>query len=119
MNRAGVLLDTGPLRKTLFSRFKLNEGKLAGSKKALLIAATKVRTGERVMFSNRDVFDHKRGERRNDVFIGITADRILASCSIPLVYPWTYDAETQSYYWDGALIANTPLGAAIDLMAVM
>ena len=110
------LLDTGPLRKTLFTRFNLDEGELAASKKALLIAATKVRTGERVLFSNRDVFDHKRGEPRPDVFTGITADRILASCSIPLVYPWTFDAGTESFYWDGALVANTPLGAAIDLM---
>jgi NTE family protein len=110
------LLDTGPLRKTLFTRFGLNEEKLAASEKALLIAATKVRTGERVLFSNQKVFDHKRGEHRNDVFTGITADRILASCSIPLVYPWTFDAGTESFYWDGALVANTPLGAAIDLM---
>ena len=110
------LLDTGPLRKTLFTRFGLDEGKLASSEKALLIAATKVRTGERVLFSNRDVFDHKRGERRHDVFTGITADRILASCSIPLVYPWTFDPGTQSIYWDGALVANTPLGVAIDMM---
>jgi NTE family protein len=50
------------------------------------------------------------------VFTGITADRILASCSIPLVYPWTFDPGTESFYWDGALVANTPLGAAIDLM---
>jgi len=62
------------------------------------------------------VMDHKRGEMRRDVFSGITADRILASCSIPLVYPWTFDAETESFYWDGALVANTPLGAAIDMM---
>ena len=110
------LLDTGPLRKTLFSRFGLDEGRLAASEKALVIAATKVRTGERVLFSNRDVFDHKRGELRRDVFTGINADRILASCSIPLVYPWTFDAGTESFYWDGALVANTPLGAAIDLM---
>ena len=110
------LLDTGPLRKTLFSRFGLDEGRLAASEKALVIAATKVRTGERVLFSNRDVFDHRRGELRRDVFTGITADRILASCSIPLVYPWTFDAGTESFYWDGALVANTPLGAAIDLM---
>jgi NTE family protein len=41
-------------------------------------------------------------------------DRILASCSIPLIYPWTYDRETQAYYWDGAVVANTPLGAALD-----
>jgi NTE family protein len=110
------LLDTGPLRKTLFNRFRLNEEKLAASEKALLIAATKVRTGERVLFSNREVMDHKRGEMRQDVYPGITADRILASCSIPLVYPWTFDPGTDSFYWDGALVANTPLGPAIDMM---
>jgi NTE family protein len=110
------LLDTGPLRKTLFTRFGLDEEKLAASEKSLLIAATKVRTGERVMFSNRAVMDYKRRELRRDVFTGITADRILASCSIPLVYPWTFDPDTDSFYWDGALVANTPLGAAIDMM---
>jgi NTE family protein len=110
------LLDTGPLRKTLFTRFGLDEEKLARSEKALLIAATKVRTGERVLFSNRDVKDQKRGKLRQDVFTGITADRILASCSIPLVYPWTFDPGTEAFYWDGALVANTPLGAAIDMM---
>ncbi|HEX5808076.1 MAG TPA: patatin-like phospholipase family protein [Anaerolineales bacterium] len=110
------LLDTGPLRKTLFTRFELDEEKLARSEKALLIAATKVRTGERVLFSNRDVKDQKRGKLRQDVFTGITADRILASCSIPLVYPWTFDPGTEAFYWDGALVANTPLGAAIDMM---
>ena len=110
------LLDTGPLRKTLFTRFGLDEEKLAASTKSLLIAATKVRTGERILFSNREVKDQKRRERRRDVFTGITADRILASCSIPLVYPWTFDPGTESYYWDGALVANTPLGAAIDMM---
>ncbi len=110
------LLDTGPLRKTLFTRFGLDEEKLAASEKSLLIAATKVRTGERVLFSNRNVMDYKRGEMRNDVYPGITADRILASCSIPLVYPWTFDPGTDSFYWDGALVANTPLGASIDMM---
>ena len=110
------LLDTGPLRKTLFTRFGFDEERLAASEKALLIAATKVRTGERVLFSNRDVMDHKRGELRRDVVSGINADRILASCSIPLVYPWTFDGGTDAFYWDGALVANTPLGAAIDMM---
>src|ERR1044071_3492881 len=73
------LLDTGPLRKTLFNRFGLDEARLAVSEKSLLIAATKVRTGERVLFSNRDVMDHKRGAMRQDVYSGITVDRILAS----------------------------------------
>lgn len=110
------LLDTGPLRKTLFTRFGLDEENLARSEKALLIAATKVQTGERVLFSNREVRDQKRGMLRRDVYTGITADRILASCSIPLVYPWTFDPGTECLYWDGALVANTPLGAAIDMM---
>ncbi|HSL28328.1 MAG TPA: patatin-like phospholipase family protein [Anaerolineales bacterium] len=110
------LLDTGPLRKTLLTRFGLREEKLAASEKSLLIAATKVRTGERVLFSNREVMDQRRRKPRHDVFTGITVDRILASCSIPLVYPWTFDRETDAYYWDGALVANTPVGAAIDMM---
>jgi NTE family protein len=60
--------------------------------------------------------DQKRGGVRQDVYKGITPNRILASCSIPLVYPWTFDPGTDSYYWDGALVANTPLGVAIDMM---
>ena len=115
------LLDTGPLRRTLQARFGIDEQKLEKSEKGLLIAATKVRTGERVLFSNRPVKDHKRDDKdqpkdRPDVFIGITIERILASCSIPLVYPWTYDEKTAAFYWDGALVANTPLGPAIDMM---
>ena len=110
------LLDTGPLRKSLFTKFNLDEQKLADSAKALLIAATNVQTGERMMFSNREVYRRDTGEARRDVASGITADRILASCSIPLVYPWTFDPETNAFYWDGAVVANTPLGAALDVM---
>jgi NTE family protein len=110
------LLDTGPLRKTLYERFGFDEQKLAESAKALLIAATNVQTGERMMFSNREVYRRDTGEARQDVATGITADRILASCSIPLVYPWTFDPDTNAFYWDGAVVANTPLGAALDVM---
>jgi NTE family protein len=110
------LLDTGPLKETLVSRFKFDEQKLAASSTDLLIAATKVQTGERVLFSNRKVLDPKSGLERSDVHLRITRERILASCSIPLVYPWTEDQETNALYWDGALVANTPLGAALDLM---
>ena len=111
------LLDTGPLRNTLHTRFGFDEQKLAEeSAKALLIAATNVQTGERMMFSNREVYRRDTGEARRDATTGITADRILASCSIPLVYPWTFDPETNAFYWDGAVVANTPLGAALDVM---
>lgn len=110
------LLDTGPLRKTLHARFRFDPQKVAESPKTLLIAATNVQTGERMMFSNREIRRRDTGEARRDVSTGISADRILASCSIPLVYPWTFDAPTNAFYWDGALVANTPIGAALDVM---
>lgn len=108
------LLDTGPLRRTLLTRMKFDEQKVAQSEKALLIAATNIQTGERTMFSNRPILRRETGEVRSDIFPGIGVDRILASCSIPLVYPWTFDAETNAFYWDGAVVANTPLGSAFD-----
>ena len=110
------LLDTGPLLQTLQTKFEINEQILADRPGTLMITATNVQTGERVIFSNKAIYQHKDGnfELRPDVYKGITLRRIIASCSIPLVYPWTYDTETNAYYWDGALVANTPIGAALD-----
>ncbi len=108
------LLDTGPLRQTLVQRLKIDEKRLAGSDRTLLITATNVKTGERVIFSNQPIRKRGTGEPRQDIYTGISINRIVASCSIPLVYPWTYDRETDAYYWDGAVVANTPLGAALD-----
>ena len=76
-----------------------------------------MQTGERVIFSNRTIYHRRKSETRRDVIPGITVDRILASCCIPLIYPWTYDRETQAFYWDGAVVANTPLGAALDAVS--
>jgi NTE family protein len=39
----------------------------------------------------------------------------MASSSIPTVYPWT-EIDGRKY-WDGAVLANTPLGPVIDLAA--
>lgn len=108
------LLDTGPLLQTLQQRFELDPAALARRKEVLLITATNVQTGERVIFSNRPIYRRGSGEQRPDVIPGIDLNRIIASCSIPLLYPWTYDDETRSVYWDGAIVANTPMGAALD-----
>ncbi len=110
------LLDTGPLLQTLQTKFQINEQILSDRPGTLMITATNVQTGERAIFSNKAIYRHKDGnyELRPDVYKGITLRRIIASCSIPLVYPWTYDTETDAYYWDGALVANTPIGAALD-----
>ncbi len=111
------LLDTGPLLQTLQTKFTLDETKLAARPQTLLITATNVQTGERTIFSNHPIFRRETGEQRKDVIAGISLRRIIASCSIPLVYPWTYDAETDAFYWDGAVVANTPLGAALDAVS--
>jgi NTE family protein len=117
IGRWSNLLDTGPLRDTLVSRLKLDPQKIADSDKTLLINATRVHTGEQVVFSNREIISRKTGQPRDNVIKGITINRILASCSIPLIYPWTRDEgdeDGEACYWDGAMVANTPLGAALD-----
>jgi NTE family protein len=100
VGRWSNLLDTGPLHQTLINRLKLDELKIAASEKILVISATNVLTGEGAIFSNRAPSK-------------ITTRRIIASCSIPMVYPWTRDADGE-LYWDGAVVANTPLGPAFD-----
>jgi len=44
--------------------------------------------------------------------VDITLDHILASCSIPMIYPPTKIDDVA--FWDGGTVANTPLGPAID-----
>ncbi len=90
------IYDTSPWRKTLH-RF-IDFDALARTDKRVLIAATEIETGQLRIFDNRETT--------------FTPDHILASCSIPLVYPWTRVAG--HHYWDGAVMANTPLGGAID-----
>ncbi|MCI0712787.1 MAG: patatin-like phospholipase family protein [Chloroflexi bacterium] len=109
IGRWSNLLDTGPLLESLVTRLGLDEDKINNSDKLLLIEATNIRTGEEVTFCNRkDDVDHDISLKE-----GITLRRILASCSIPLIYPWTYDTDGE-VYWDGAIVANTPLGDALD-----
>ena len=114
IGRWSNLLDTGPLHQTLTDRLGIDTEKLAASDKVLLISATNVRTGEGVTFSNKPIRD--QGLSDSSVRVGITVKRIIASCSIPMVYPWTKDDDGE-VYWDGALVANTPLGAAFDAAA--
>ncbi len=106
------LLDTAPLYKTLTERLGLDEQAIAKSDKTLFINATNVRTGEGVVFCNRSLYSRmSTGTTR--LKSDITIRRIIASCSIPLVYPWTIDTDGE-IYWDGAVVSNTPLGSAFD-----
>ncbi len=106
------LLDTGPLAQTLKNKLQLDTDTITNSAIKLLISATNVRTGEGMVFSNKSVIDRDTGQPRAGVRSPINIQRIIASCSIPMVYPWTeVDGET---YWDGAVVANTPLGPVMD-----
>ncbi|NJL92802.1 MAG: hypothetical protein HC915_03295 [Anaerolineae bacterium] len=113
IGRWSNLLDTGPLHETLANRLKIDPQKLAASPTTLLISATNIRTGEGVTFSNHPMRRAQDGAPMPHIREGITVKRIIASCSIPMVYPWTRDDDGE-VYWDGALVANTPLGAAFD-----
>ena len=113
IGRWSNLLDTGPLYRTLITRLRLDEAAINASATALLISATDVQTGEGMVFSSRPV-TRRTGEPNPHVRTPITLRRIIASCSIPMVYPWTRDTDG-AVYWDGAVVANTPLGPAFDV----
>jgi NTE family protein len=88
------LLDTSIWEQTLERQISFH--KVRTSPILLRVAATEVKAGRVKIFRNEE----------------ITVRHILASCSIPVVYPWT---EIDGVlYWDGAVVANTPLRPAID-----
>ena len=97
------LLDTSPLRNTLLNEGWVDFERINDPEKTavhLRITATEISTGLLQIFSNS--LNNKTE---------ITVEHILSSCSIPLIYPHTNLGETK--YWDGAVVANTPLSAAI------
>jgi len=104
------LLDTAPLRKTLIEERWINLERINAPTPAkhLRITVVEMETGRLHVFGNSpDPSPGSRCER-----VEITLDHILASCSIPLVYPPTKIEEVA--FWDGGTVANTPLGPAID-----
>jgi len=98
------LLDTTPWRHTL-SQW-MNFDRINGpDAPALLLAATELQSGALRVFCNR-ALDGRPADT-------IVLDHLMASSSIPIVYPWTSIGDEK--YWDGAVLANTPLEPVIDL----
>jgi NTE family protein len=104
------LLDTGPLRSTLTEQgwIRLDRINTQPPAKYLRITVVEMETGRLRIFGNSP--DPEPGSRCEHE--AITLDHILASCSIPVVYPPTTIGDMA--YWDGGTVANTPLGPAID-----
>lgn len=103
------LLDTKPLRETLLQGGWINFDRVNDTNPIidLRITATEITTGQLHVFGNSD--DARKSDMIQEK---ITLDHLLSSCSIPMVYPATM--LNNNIYWDGAIMANTPLGAAID-----
>jgi len=98
--------DTHPLLQTLTNR--VDFAALNASETAFVITAVDVESGVLRRFANRKV-----GELRPT---RIEPSHVLASGSLPPQFPWTAldDGGPQHRYWDGGVVDNTPLGAAID-----
>ncbi|MGD9100973.1 MAG: patatin-like phospholipase family protein [Anaerolineae bacterium] len=104
------LLDTSPLRKTLIERGWVDMAQVNAPSPCchLRITVVEAETGQLRVFGNSaDPYTGSRCEH-----VEITLDHILASCSIPIVYPPTRIGDVT--FWDGGTVANTPLGPAVD-----
>lgn len=85
------LYDLTPLAE-LLGRY-IDFDKLPESPIRLIISAVEVDRGEQVFFdSHIDTF---------------TPEHILASCSLPPIFPWT--TINGRHYWDGGIVSNSPL----------
>jgi len=104
------LLDTAPLRKTLVEEGWIDLARINAQPpaKRLRITVVEMETGRLRIFGNSP--DSLPGGHCEHV--AITLDHILASCSIPMLYPPTRIDDVA--FWDGGTVANTPLGPAID-----
>lgn len=88
------LMHTRPLLD--FLARELDYEAIAESKMEVRVAAVDVGTGDLRVFTNQE----------------ITPARLLASSSLPLLFPMVEDGGR--YYWDGGTVVNTPLQPAIE-----
>ncbi len=103
------LLNTAPLRETLEQEGWVDFNRINSDKAHvhLRVTAMEIETGRLRVFGNSsDLHPSRMSQER----IGL--DHIIASCSIPIVYPAT--ELNGVLYWDGGTVANTPLSPAID-----
>lgn len=97
MNQWTSVYSADPLRQLITELVDFD--KLNDSATIVQLSAVQIENGEIATFSNRD------GQR-------ITLDHVIASLSIPPMFP---PVEIDGkHYWDGGLFDNAPLGAMIN-----
>lgn len=101
-------LDTSPLRRLLVATLG-GEALTVRDDVTLTVTAVEALTGDVVRFTNNPL-PAGRVDDRVEV-VDLTVDHVLASAAMPLLFaPVTIDGRM---FWDGALLANTPLSAAL------
>jgi NTE family protein len=111
------LLDPRPLDhivRTAIPWRQLHDNVAAGTTRALLVAALHITTGRTTVFAELApglTYRPSKDPRRRVSLKPISADHILASAAIPLVFPARRIEST--YYCDGGLRFNTPISPAI------
>jgi NTE family protein len=117
------LVDTEPVRRLLIDILKPVHGKLTGIKqnlnggklKAISITASSYTTGQSISWvQGNDVTEWERGHRKS-IFSDITVDHIMASASLPMLFPSVY--VDGSWYGDGGIRLTAPLSPAIHMGA--
>lgn len=89
-----AFMDNEPARRMLTEILDLQ--RLRQDQPRVVVAATNVRRAKLEYFSGEE----------------LTAEHILASCSIPAIFPWC--EINGELYWDGGVMANTPIAPAIS-----
>ena len=100
------LLDTTPLRETLIKALGSERVPVVDDK-VLSVSAIDVLSGRLARFASREP---PRSDDRVQV-VDFSVDHLLASSAIPLLFPPVEIAGAK--YWDGGLLSNTPLAAAL------
>lgn len=117
------LVDTSPLRAYLCEKLSTEEGRLegithnlrAGRLRAVAMATTNYLTGQTVTWVQGE--DIRGWERPNRVGINttLTVDHIMASTSLPLLFPAVRIGD--AWYGDGGIRLTAPLSPPIHLGA--
>lgn len=97
---------------------RLHEGTASGATHALVVAALDVGSGRTTMFAELAPtarFRMSQDPRRRGVVGELSADHVLASAALPLMFPARRIGNR--YYCDGGLRFNTPIAPAIRLGA--
>ncbi|MFC1852302.1 patatin-like phospholipase family protein [candidate division CSSED10-310 bacterium] len=89
-----ALSRTEPLRVLL--KKHLNVEVLRNSKTEIIITAVNLYTSHLTFFNQHS----------------ITVDHVMAATAIPMLFPWQFI--NQEPYWDGGVMANLPLGPALN-----